>query len=143
MYDEKLLRPMRDEVTRLGITPVKTASEVDAAINQPGTTFVFVNSVCGCAAGCARPGLSMAAENKVLPDRMITAFAGNDNEAVARIRSYFTGFSPSSPAFGILRDGELVWMLERWQIEGRPAVAVAGALKDAFDEYCAAEVAVA
>jgi putative YphP/YqiW family bacilliredoxin len=143
MYDENLVRPMREEVTRLGFKQVSSAAEVDAAINQPGTTFVFVNSVCGCAAGCARPGLSMAAENKILPDRMITAFAGNDVEAVNRIRSYFTGFAPSSPAFGLLRDGELVWMLERWQIEGRPAVAIAGAIKDVFDEYCAAEVAVA
>jgi putative YphP/YqiW family bacilliredoxin len=143
MYDENLVRPMREEVTRLGFTPVTSASEVDAAIKQPGTTFVFVNSVCGCAAGCARPALTMAAENKILPDRMITAFAGNDVAAVNQIRSYFTGFAPSSPAFGMLRDGELVWMLERWQIEGRPAVALAGAIKDAFDEYCGVDVAVA
>jgi putative YphP/YqiW family bacilliredoxin len=141
MYDENAIKPMRDEVTRLGIKEVRTAAEVDAAVKQPGTTFIFINSVCGCAAGTARPGLTMAAQHGVLPDRMITAFAGNDVEAVARVRSYFTGFAPSSPCFGMLRDGELVWMLERWQIEGRPDVSIAGSLKQAFDEFCGAKVA--
>jgi len=137
MYDENLVQPMREEVTRLGIKEVRTASEVDAAVKQPGTTLVFINSVCGCAAGSARPGLAMATQNAtVLPDRMVSAFAGNDTEAVARARSYFTGFAPSSPAFGLLRDGELIWMLERRQIEGRPAPMLAEILKDAFAEYC-------
>src|SRR2546423_1061598 len=106
MYDEQAIWPMRKEVTQLGFKEVRTAAEVDEAIKQEGTTFVFINSVCGCAAGCARPALGMAVTNAVLPDRMITAFAGNDIEAVNRARGYFTGFAPSSPAFGMLRDGE-------------------------------------
>ena len=133
---------MREEVTRLGIKETRTAAEVDAAVKQPGTTFIFINSVCGCAAGTARPGLAIAAKHATLPDRMISAFAGNDTEAVARARSYFTGFAPSSPAFGMLRDGELVWMLERWQIEGRPAADIAATIEGAFDEYCGANIAV-
>jgi len=141
MYDENAIKPMRDEVTRLGIKEVRTAAEVDEAIKQPGTTFIFINSVCGCAAGAARPALNEVVKHKVLPDRMLTAFAGNDVEAVAKVRSYFAGFAPSSPCFGMLRDGELVWMLERWQIEGRPAVAIAGSIQQAFDEYCGAKVA--
>jgi putative YphP/YqiW family bacilliredoxin len=141
MYDENAIKPMREEVTRLGIKEVRTAAEVDEAVKQPGTTFIFINSVCGCAAGAARPALNEVVKHKVLPDRMVTAFAGNDIEAVNRARSYFTGVAPSSPAFGMLRDGELVWMLERWQIEGRPAVAIAGSIMQAFDEYCGAKVA--
>ena len=137
MYDENAIKPMRDEVTRLGIKEVRTAAEVDEAVKQPGTTFIFINSVCGCAAGTARPALSIAAKHGVLPDRMISAFAGNDTEAVNRARGYFAGFAPSSPSFGMLRDGELVWMLERWQIEGRPAPVLAQALTQAFDEHCA------
>lgn len=136
MYDETLVRPMREEVTRLGIKETRTAAEVDEAVKQPGTTFIFINSVCGCAAGSARPALGLAAKHGTLPDRMISAFAGNDTDAVARARSYFTGVAPSSPAFGMLRDGELIWMLERWQIEGRPASDIARSLTDAFDEYC-------
>ncbi|HET6400301.1 MAG TPA: BrxA/BrxB family bacilliredoxin [Candidatus Kapabacteria bacterium] len=136
MYDENLIKPMRDEVTRLGITEARTAADVEAAAKQPGTTFIFINSVCGCAAGSARPALGLAATHNTLPDRMISAFAGNDTEAVARARQYFAGFAPSSPAFGMLRDGELVWMLERWQIEGHSASEIAGTLKSAFDEYC-------
>jgi putative YphP/YqiW family bacilliredoxin len=141
MYDENAIKPMREEVTRLGIKEVRTAAEVDEAVKQPGTTFIFINSVCGCAAGAARPALNEVVKHKVLPDRMVTAFAGNDIEAVNRARSYFTGVAPSSPAFGMLRDGELVWMLERWQIEGRPAVAIAGSIMQAFDEYCGVKVA--
>ena len=137
MYDEQAIKPMRDEVTQLGIQEVRTAAQVDEAVKQPGTTFIFINSVCGCAAGCARPALAIAAKHNVLPDRMVSAFAGNDVEAVNRARGYFTGFAPSSPSMGILRDGELVWMLERWQIEGRPAPVLAQALTAAFDEYCA------
>ncbi len=133
---------MREEVTRLGIKEVRTAEEVDAAVKAPGTTLIFINSVCGCAAGSARPGLSLAVQNNVLPDRMISAFAGNDTEAVGRARQYFAGFAPSSPAFGMLRDGELVWMLERWQIEGRPAPVLAEILKSAFNEHCGVKVAV-
>lgn len=140
MYDENLVKPMREEVTRLGVKETRTAAEVDQAVNEPGTTLIFINSVCGCAAGSARPALGLAVQHSALPDRMISAFAGNDTEAVARARSYFTGFAPSSPAFGMLRDGELIWMLERWQIEGRSATEIAGTLKQAFDEYCGASV---
>ncbi len=136
MYDERMIQPMREEVTRLGIKEARTANEVEDAAKQPGTTFIFINSVCGCAAGTARPGLSLAAQHGTLPDRMISAFAGNDVEAVNCARGYFTGFAPSSPAFGLLRDGELVWMLERWQIEGRSAGEIGQTLTQAFDEYC-------
>lgn len=141
MYDENLIKPMRDEVTRLGIKEVRTAAEVDAAAKQPGTTLIFINSVCGCAAGSARPALGLATTHATLPDRMVSAFAGNDTEAVARARGYFTGVAPSSPAFGMLRDGELIWMLERWQIEGHSASEIARTLTAAFDEYCGANVA--
>lgn len=142
MYDENLVKPMREEVTRLGVKETRSAAEVDQAVKQPGTTLIFINSVCGCAAGSARPALGLAAAHPTLPDRMISAFAGNDTEAVARVRGYFTGYAPSSPAFGMLRDGELIWMLERWQIEGHSATEIAGTLKTAFDEYCGANVAV-
>ena len=141
MYDERMIQPMREEVTRLGIKEARTASDVDAAVKQPGTTFIFINSVCGCAAGSARPALSLATRNATLPDRMISSFAGNDVEAVNRARSYFTGFAPSSPSFGMLRDGELVWMLERWQIEGRSASDIAQTITQAFDEYCGVSAA--
>ncbi len=136
MYDERLIQPMREEVTRLGIKEARTAAQIDEAVKQPGTTLIFINSVCGCAAGSARPALTLAAKHNILPDRMITSFAGNDIEGVARARQYFMGFAPSSPSFGMLRDGELVWMLERWQIEGRSAAELANTLAQAFDEYC-------
>ncbi|SRR5579884_4259620 len=141
MYDENMIRPMREEVTSMGIGEARTAADVDAAVKQPGTALIFINSVCGCAAGSARPALGMAVQNAVLPDRMISAFAGNDVEAVARARGYFAGFAPSSPSMGLLRDGELVWMLERWQIEGRPAPMLAEIIKDAFNEHCTSKVA--
>ena len=140
MYDPNVVQPMRDEVTRLGVKEVRTAQEVDEAVKQEGTTLVFINSVCGCAAGGARPAISHAVKHSVQPDRFVTAFAGNDPEAVQRARSYFTGFAPSSPAFGLLRDGELIWMLERWQIEGRGPQEIAGLLTSAFDKHCSAKV---
>lgn len=141
MYDPVLVQPMRDEVTRFGIKEVRTANDVDTEIKAPGTTLVFINSVCGCAAGSARPALGLAVQNATKPDRMISAFAGNDVEAVARARGYFTGVAPSSPSFGLLRDGELVWMLERWQIEGHGPHEIAEMLTKAFDEYCSEKVA--
>lgn len=141
MYDPNIVQPMREEVTSAGVQEVRTAEAVDAAIKQPGTTLVFINSVCGCAAGSARPGLSMATKHETKPDRMVTAFAGNDVEAVSRARGYFTGFAPSSPSFGLLRDGELVWMLERWQIEGHGPWDIAAMLTSAFDEHCAVAIA--
>jgi len=136
MYDPNIVQPMRDEVTRFGVQEARTADDVDNLVKQEGTTLVFINSVCGCAAGSARPGLGLATQHSTKPDRMITAFAGNDVEAVNRARGYFTGFAPSSPSFGLLRDGELVWMLERWQIEGRGPWDIAAMLTQAFDEYC-------
>jgi putative YphP/YqiW family bacilliredoxin len=137
MYDPVAVQPMRDEVTQLGFKETPTAEEVEAAVTQPGTTLVFINSVCGCAAGAARPALALATKHTTMPDRMITAFAGNDVEGVRQARSHFTGFAPSSPSFGLLKDGELVWMLERWQIEGHNAWEIANQLTAAFDEHCA------
>jgi putative YphP/YqiW family bacilliredoxin len=143
MYDPNIVQPMRDEVARMGVKEVRTAEEVDRELKAEGTTLVFINSVCGCAAGSARPALGLASQHPTKPTRMVTAFAGNDVEAVSRARQYFTGFAPSSPAFGMLKDGQLVWMLERWQIEGRGPWDIAKALTDAFDEFCTENVSVA
>lgn len=138
MYDEMLVAPMRQELTRLGIEEARTAEAVDAALGQKkGTVLVVVNSVCGCAAGNARPAIAMAVKNETRPDRMITVFAGNDREATAKARSYFAGFRPSSPAIALMRDGEVVKMFERHQIEGRRAEDIASELKAAFDLHCA------
>ena len=138
MYDEMIVTPMRQELARLGIQETKTAAEVDAVLGEKkGTVLVVVNSVCGCAAGMARPGVAMALRHGVLPDRMITVFAGNDREATARAREYFTGYRPSSPSIALLRDGEVVKMLERWNIEGRGPEQIAAELTAAFDQFCA------
>jgi putative YphP/YqiW family bacilliredoxin len=138
MYDEMIVAPMRQELTRLGIEETRTAQEVDAVLGEKkGTVLVVVNSVCGCAAGMARPAVAMAVEHDVKPERMITVFAGNDVEATQRARSYFTGYRPSSPSIALLRDGQVVKMLERWQIEGREAHDIAAELVAAFDQYCA------
>ena len=133
MYDPVMVQPMRDEVTRLGMTEMRTAEEVDKELNAPGTAFVFINSVCGCAAGGARPALKMALQHNKKPERLTTAFAGNDIEAVAKARSYFTGFPPSSPQCAIIKDGKLAWMMERWQIEGRAPESIAAELVKVFD----------
>lgn len=138
MYDEVIVKPMREELTRLGIKETRSAAEVDSALaDRKGTALVVVNSVCGCAAGNARPAVAMALKNSVLPEKMITVFAGNDGEATARARSYLAGYRPSSPAMALLRDGEVVKMLERHQIEGRDARDIAGELTAAFDQFCA------
>lgn len=138
MYDEMIVAPMRQELTRLGIQETKTAAEVDAVLGEKkGTVLVIVNSVCGCAAGMARPGVAMALRHGVLPDKMITVFAGNDREATARAREYFVGYRPSSPSIALLRDGQVVKMLERWNIEGRGPEQIAAELTAAFDQYCA------
>jgi putative YphP/YqiW family bacilliredoxin len=143
MYDEMMVAPMRQELTRLGIEETRTAAEVDAALGQKnGTVLVVVNSVCGCAAGMARPAVAMALESEVRPDKMITVFAGNDREATQRAREYFVGFRPSSPAIALMKDGQVVKMLERWQIEGRHAHDVAAELTAAFEQYCQKPVAV-
>ena len=138
MYDEMIVAPMRQELTRLGIQETKSAADVDAVLGEKkGTVLVVVNSVCGCAAGMARPGVAMALRHGVLPDKMITVFAGNDREATARAREYFVGYRPSSPSIALLRDGEVVKMLERWNIEGRGPEEIAAELTAAFDQFCA------
>jgi putative YphP/YqiW family bacilliredoxin len=138
MYPEQLVAPMRAELTRLGVQELRTPEEVDATLrNAEGTTLVVVNSVCGCSARNARPAVATALQNKVKPAQITTVFAGQDAEATARARSYFTGYPPSSPQIGLFKDGKLVFMLERWQIEGRNAGEIAKDLVGAFDQYCA------
>jgi len=137
MYPEPLLAPMRQELTRIGVEELRTAADVDAAVARPGTTMIVVNSVCGCAARNARPAVGMALQAAVKPTHVTTVFAGQDRDATERARSYFTGYAPSSPSIGLLRDGKLVHMVERWQIEGRTADAIAADLAKAFDTYCA------
>jgi bacilliredoxin len=136
MYDERLVTPMRQELTRLGVAELRTVDEVDRAMGETGTTLVVVNSVCGCSARNARPAVAMALQNQTKPDHLTTVFAGQDADAANRVRGYFTGYPPSSPQIGLLKDGDVVFMLERWQIEGRPADAIARDLADAFDRYC-------
>ncbi len=138
MYDEMIVGPMRQELSQLGFEETKSASAVDAVLGEKkGTVLLVVNSVCGCAAGNARPAVAMALEHSAKPDKMITVFAGNDREATARARDYLVGFRPSSPAIALFRDGEVVKMLERWQIEGRTPYDIAAELTAAFDQYCA------
>ena len=137
MYDERFVTPMRQELTRLGVEELRTSADVDAKLKDaPGTTLVVVNSVCGCAARNARPAVATALRHSVKPDHLTTVFAGQDVEATAKARAYFTGYPPSSPSIGLLKDGEVVFMLERWQIEGRSADAIAADLTEAFDRFC-------
>jgi putative YphP/YqiW family bacilliredoxin len=137
MYDERFVTPMRQELTRLGVEELRTSDDVDTRLKgTPGTTLVVVNSVCGCAARNARPAIATALRHAVKPDHLTTVFAGQDVEATAKARAYFTGYPPSSPSIGLLKDGEVVFMLERWQIEGRSADAIAADLTDAFDRFC-------
>jgi putative YphP/YqiW family bacilliredoxin len=137
MYPELMIIPMREELTRLGIKEARTASEVDQAVSATGSTMVVVNSVCGCAAGRMRPAVRMALQHSIKPDQMITVFAGQDQEATQQARSYFRGYPPSSPSIGLLRDGQLVYMMQRSDIEHREAIDIAGELKGAFDRFCA------
>lgn len=138
MYDERFVTPMRQELTQLGIEELRTVAEVDAKLKDAtGTTLVVVNSVCGCAARNARPAVASALQHSVTPDQLTTVFAGQDVDAAARARSYFTGYAPSSPQIGLLKDGKLVFMLERYQIEGRTSDQIAKDLVGAFDQYCA------
>ncbi len=136
MYPEIMVIPMREELVRAGIKEARTAADVDAAIAQPGTTMVVVNSICGCAAGKMRPGVRMALQHTARPDNMITVFAGQDREATERARSYFTGQPPTSPAIAILRDGKLVYLMQRSAIETSTAPAIAQELASAFDKVC-------
>jgi bacilliredoxin len=142
MYPEFFVAPMRAELTRLGVEELRTAQAVDEAVrNTRGTLMIVVNSVCGCAAGKARPGVALALRHETKPDRVATVFAGADVEATGRAREYFAGFGPSSPSIGILRDGKLVYMLERFNIENRTAEQIAAELIAAFDRVCGAPVA--
>jgi putative YphP/YqiW family bacilliredoxin len=135
-----MVKPMRDEVTRLGLTELRTVAEVDAALAPgEGTAMVFVNSVCGCAAGGARPALSMALQHAVKPRHLYTVFAGQDLDATARARSYFAEYQPSSPSVAIMRDGEVVHFIHRHMIEGRAPAVLAADLVAAFEKYCPAE----
>lgn len=137
MYSELLIRPMREELVRLGAQELRTPDEVDAVLPLPGTTMVVVNSICGCAARNARPAVRLALERtRKRPDRIATVFAGQDREATARAREYFTGYPPSSPAVALLRDGQLVFMLERKDIEGRDAESIAADLVAALERFC-------
>jgi len=136
-YSEILIKPMREDLTRLGVEELRTVEAVDEAVkNSEGTLMLVVNSVCGCAAGKARPGVALALQNEVKPDKVATVFAGADIEATDRARSYFTGYGPSSPSIALLKDGKLVYMLERYQIEGRDAEQIATELTRAFQEHC-------
>lgn len=137
-YPEEFIQPMREELTRLGIDELRTPEAVDAAVkDSTGALMIVVNSICGCAAGKARPGVALALQNDVRPDKVATVFAGADIEATERARSYFTGYAPSSPSIGILKHGELVYMMERYQIEGRGPAEIAEELKRAFELCCA------
>ena len=136
-YPDFFVAPMRDELSRLGVEELRSAGDVDAAVSgTAGTLMVVVNSVCGCAAGRMRPAVRMALEHSVKPDHIYSVFAGQDKEATERARFYFTGFPPSSPSIGILRDGKLVYMMQRSQIESREAPAIAADLASTFDQLC-------
>src|SRR5574338_1154193 len=136
MYDERFLVPMRRDLTEVGFTELRTADEVDEALQKPGTALVLVNSVCGCSARMARPAARIAVTHAKKPEQLYTVFAGQDAEATEQARSYFTGYAPSSPSMAILRDGKLVWMMERREIEGREAEEIAEDLVAAFQRYC-------
>ncbi|TFG61689.1 MAG: BrxA/BrxB family bacilliredoxin [Gemmatimonadales bacterium] len=137
-YDPQVVRPMRDELVRLGATELLNSEAVDEALASDGTVLVVVNSVCGCAAANARPAVAIATGHDVQPDRIVTVFAGQEVEATERARSHMPGYRPSSPSIALFRGGEHVFMLERHQIEGREAMAIAGDLRDAYDRFCTA-----
>jgi putative YphP/YqiW family bacilliredoxin len=141
MYPELMIVPMREELTRLGIKEARTAAEVDQVLGQPGTAMVVVNSVCGCAAGRMRPAVRVALQHSTRPDTMITVFAGQDRDATERARSYFKGYPPSSPCIGILQNGQLVYILQRSDIEHRESTDIASELKSAFDKFCTVKAA--
>lgn len=136
MYPPELVKPMREELTDVGFTELHTVEDVEKALSESGTTLVVVNSVCGCAAANARPGVADAIEIDKKPDHLYTVFAGVDVDAVEKAREYMVPFPPSSPSVALFKDGELVHMLERHHIEGRPAFLIAQNLKNAFEEYC-------
>lgn len=136
MYPPELVKPMREDLTNIGFQELHTEAEVDEAMTKKGTTLVVVNSVCGCAAANARPGARMSLQNSKRPDNLFTVFAGVDKEATEKARDYMVPFPPSSPSMALFRDGELVHMLERHHIEGRPAEMIAENLMEAYNEFC-------
>lgn len=143
-YSELMIRPMREELSRIGVEELRTPEDVQKTIEgSKGTVMVVVNSICGCAAGKARPGIARALQHSVRPDKVGTVFAGADIEATEKARSYFTGYAPSSPSIALLKDGQIVYMMERRQIEGRDASQVASELIQAFEQHCAKEEAAA
>jgi putative YphP/YqiW family bacilliredoxin len=135
-YPEPFIAPMRAELTRLGVEELRTPEQVDQAVQSPGTVMIVVNSVCGCAAGKARPGIALALQHPRKPDLTATVFAGGDIEATDRARQYFSPYLPSSPSIGLLQDGKLVFMMERRDIENKDAASIAARLTAAFDEHC-------
>ena len=137
MYPEMMVAPMRQELASAGIQEARTATDVEKAITEKGTVMVVVNSICGCAAGRMRPAVRSVVQNHVRPDRMITVFAGQDREATDAARRHFTGYPPSSPSIGLLRDGKLVYMMQRHDIESNGPGEIAAALRNAFEKYCA------
>ena len=141
MYPEIMLIPMREELSRAGVKEARTADDVDAALARPGTTLLVVNSICGCAAGKMRPAVRLALQHATRPDQAVTVFAGQDAEATGRARDYLAGNPPSSPAIAILRDGQLVYLMQRSAIETSTAPAIAQELTRAFDTYCATAAA--
>ena len=141
-YPEIMCVPMREELTRLGVEELKTADAVDQALTAAGTALVVVNSICGCAAGRMRPAVRLALQNGAKPDKAFSVFAGQDKEATERARSYFTGYPPSSPSIAVFRDGQLVYFMQRRDIESREAPAIAADLKAAFDRFCGQSVPV-
>ena len=140
-YPPAMVAPMRAEMVSMGARELTTTQEVDATLgDQQGTALVFVNSVCGCAAGNARPSLALALQNAAKPDQVVTVFAGQDLEATARARQYFADYQPSSPSMALLKDGEVVHFVHRQQIEGHPPQTIAANLTAAFDRHCGATV---
>ena len=135
-YPESFIAPMRAELTRLGVNELRTPEQVEEAVRSEGTVMIVVNSMCGCAAGKARPGIALALQHARRPDLAATVFAGGDMEATDRARQYFAPYPPSSPSIGLLRDGKLLFMMERRDIENRDAAAIAARLTAAFDEHC-------
>ncbi len=136
MYPPELVKPMREDLTRVGFTELFNREEVDNVLSKSGTTLVVVNSVCGCAAANARPAAAMSLQNDKKPDQIVTVFAGVDRDAVDAAREHMVPFPPSSPCMALFKDGELVHMLERHHIEGRPADMISDNLKDAYNEVC-------
>jgi putative YphP/YqiW family bacilliredoxin len=135
-YDPALVQPMREELTSIGVKELRNANEVDAALTSSGTTLLVVNSVCGCAAGMARPGVRLAMQSEVKPDQVVTVFAGQDLDAVSKARAYFPESPPSSPSFALIKDGKVVHFVPRHAIEGRDAVSVANDLVASFQAHC-------